>query len=87
MRCEGEREHTDDHLDRRGTPPSPEVLPGRPGRAGHGADEKAGVVPVVLHVPAGDELTHDHRDERNRVLEAWAIVDRLRVLVDSKQAY
>ena len=41
----------------------------------------------VHHSPSADKRTDHDTADRNGVLEAWAIVDRLRVLVDSKQAY
>ena len=49
--------------------------------ARHDAREEPLVVPVVAHVPARQELAHHDRDERNRVLEARAVVDRLRMSV------
>ena len=79
-------QRTDDDLDRGGGPPRREVLPRRPRGAGHRAAEERGVVPVVLHVPARDELAHHDGHERDRILEARAVVDRLRVPVDEVQA-
>ena len=83
----GEEEaRTDDHLDRGGGPPSSDVRPCRPGSTRHGPGEEALVESVVIHVPARDELAHHDGDEGDGILEAWTIIDRLRVSVDEIQA-
>ena len=40
----------------------------------------------MIHVPARDELAHHDGDEGDGILEAWTIIDRLRVSVDEIQA-